>query len=404
MLRTPLRIGMLVLGLLLTAGLAYRALQDEGALDTARNNTAAADAAAEQALLAILDLRASLHAFAAPGQGTPFWSGRAGENLDTLRQNLVTLDAAVAPLGTSLSESLDGVDQLAAAEQRARTYASRGEPLLAGDVVFIEARDLLSATITQVQDARKVLWNDHHRRTAALREEQAMLAGGTVALWVAIALLLVPTGAKPVAKDPAEWRNELAETIKKPIPAAPAPSPMAPVAPMAPLAPAAPGVPLSALREAAEICSDLSSLSDPGALEGALVRVSTLLNATGVIVWVASNDGGSLAPVATCGFDPKLVARIGRIARDSANLTAAAFRENVPKISAATATAPAAVALALCGPSGPAGVLSIELKAGQEPDEGRVALAGIVAAQLATLAMPISSPAPEAAEIKRAAL
>ena len=403
MLRKPLRIGILVLGLLLTAGLAYRAIQNEGALDTARNDTAAADFAAEQALQAILDLRASLHAFAAPGQGTPFWSGRAGENLDALRENLVTLDAAVAPLGTSLSESLDVVDQLTAAEQRARTYASRGETLLAGDVVFIEARDLLSATIEQVQDARKVLSNDHHRRTAGLREEQAMLAGGALALWVVIALVLAPLGAKPVVKDPAEWRNELAETIKKPLPA-PAPPPMAPVAPLAPLAPVAPGVALGDLREAASICSDLSSLSDPGALEGALVRVSTLLNATGVIVWVASNDGGSLSPVATCGFDPRLVARIGRIPRDSANLTAAAFRENLPKVSPATATAPAALAIALCGPSGPAGVLSVELKAGQEPDEGRVALAAIVAAQLATLAMPISTPAPEAAEAKRAAL
>jgi hypothetical protein len=49
-------------------------------------------------------------------------------------------------------------------------------------------------------------------------------------------------------------------------------------------------------------------------------------------------------------------------------------------------------------------VLSIELKTGQEPDPGRIALAGIVAAQLATLAMPIPMAAPEAAAAKRAAL
>jgi hypothetical protein len=165
-----------------------------------------------------------------------------------------------------------------------------------------------------------------------------------------------------------------------------------------------PGASVNELREAAEICTDLSSLADPGALEGALVRIRGLLNATGLVVWVASNDGGSLAPVATCGFDSKLVARIGRITRDSANLTAAAFRENQPKVSSPTASAPAAIAIALCGPSGPAGVLSIELKAGQEPDAGRVALAGIVAAQLATLAMPIPMSAPEATAAKRAAL
>jgi hypothetical protein len=124
-----------------------------------------------------------------------------------------------------------------------------------------------------------------------------------------------------------------------------------------------------------------------------------LLNATGLVVWIASNDGVSLTPVATSGFDPRLVARIGRIARDSANLTAAAFRDNTPKVSPASATAPAALAVAMCGPAGPSGVLSIELKPGQAVDDGKVALAGIVAAQLATLTMPVElAPADAAIE------
>jgi hypothetical protein len=157
------------------------------------------------------------------------------------------------------------------------------------------------------------------------------------------------------------------------------------------------------MRTLSEICADLSSLTDPGALHGALERVSAMLNATGLIVWVASNDGASLSPVATHGFDPSLVARIGKISRDSANLTAAAFRENTPKISAPTALAPAALAIAMCGPTGPAGVLSVELKPGQSVDEPKIALASVIAAQLATLAMPIVEP--EAIEnLKTAAL
>ena len=404
--RTPVRIACLLIGLLATGALGYRAFQNEEDLSRSRRDSTIADVAAEQALQAILDLRASLYAYVAPGQGIAFWSERAGQNLDTLRQDLVTLDAATAPIGTSLSETLDGVDQLAEAERRARGHAARGETLLAGDVLFSEMRDLLTGSISQIQDARNVLRNHHERRTSALREEQAMLAAGGVALWALIAVLLFPVAPKPAEKAP-EWREVLAETIKKPIPVAP-PAPLAPVAPMAPLAPmapVAPGVALSELREAAEICTDLSALSDPGALEGALARVSRLLNATGVIVWVASNDGNSLSPVATCGFDSKIVARIGKIGRDSANLTAAAFRENHPKVSSSTVSTPAAIAIALCGPTGPAGVLSIELKTGQEADASRVALAGIVAAQLATLAMPIPTmAAPEAAAAKHAAL
>jgi hypothetical protein len=391
----PFRLGVVVLGLLIAAGLGYRAYQDEDALTRARQEAATADAAAAQTAELLLDLRASLHAYVAPGQGLPFWGKRAQETIEALRQSLVTLDTIVAPSGASLSESLDGMDQLAAAERRARTYVSRGEMQIAGDVIFTEIRDVLAAATTQVQSVRDSLKRTNDRRSASLRNEQAMLAAGAVGLWIVIALLLVPTEVQPAVKDPAQWRTDLKETLKKPVPVTPE-ALVAPAAPVAPVAPAVIGIPTDTVREVADICADLSSLSDPGALEGALGRVSTLLNATGLIVWIASNDGASLSPVATNGFDPTLVARIGKIPRDGANLTAAAFRENAPRVSAATATTPAALAVAMCGPAGPAGVLSVELKAGQPADDAKVALAGIFAAQLATLAMPI--PATESAQ------
>ena len=118
-----------------------------------------------------------------------------------------------------------------------------------------------------------------------------------------------------------------------------------------------------------------------------------------MIVWVASNDGGTLSPVATHGFDARLVARIGKVGRESSNLTAMAFRENAARVSAATASTPSAVAVAMCGPSGPVGVLSAELRAGRHADDACVALATIFAAQLATLAVPVAAPqaSPQAA-------
>lgn len=402
MFRRTVRIACLVVGLLATAGLAYRTLQDEDALTRERQSAVAGVAAVNHTAELLLDLRASLHAYVAPGQGLPFWGTRAQQTLDQLKQSVVDLDAIVAPFGGSLAESLDAVDQLSAAERRARSYVSRGEMQLAGDVIFAEVRDLLATVTTQVHSVSNGLTREFDRRAAAIRQEQLALAGGAIVLWIAIALLLLPTEtAKPV-QDPAQWRSELKETLKKPIPAA-AVAPEAPQAPKAPEIPVAPDV-LATLKTAAEICGDLSALSDPGALEGALGRVSALLNATGLIVWVASNDGSTLAPVATYGFDPKIVARIGKIPRESANLTAAAFRENTAKISAVTAATPGALAVPMCSPTGPAGVLSVELKAGQPVDEPKVALAAIVAAQLATLAMPIRGTEPAVREAKQAAL
>lgn len=396
MYRRTVRIACLVIGLLATAGLAYRTLQDEETLARERQAAAANAAAVAKSSELLHDLRASLHAYVAPGQGLPFWGKRAQDTIDQLRQSLIDLDTRVTPNGGTMADSLDAIDQLTEAEQRARTYVSRDEMQLAGDVIFTEVRDLLASTTTDVQSARDRLVRDHDRRTAAVRQEQMTLAGAAIAVWLIIALLFFPTEpVKAAVKDPAEWRNELKETLKKPIP-----TPQALQAPPAPQPPVIiPGIEINALKEVSEICSDLSALSDPGALEGALGRVNTLLNATGLIVWIASNDNSALSPVATNGFDPKLVSRIGRIPRDSANVTAAAFRESQSKVSAATGTTPAALAVPLCGPTGAAGVLSVELKPGQAVDDQKVAIATIFAAQLATLAMPIPVPAPVEAPI-----
>ena len=411
--RKPVRFGLLIVGLLITAALAFRAVDNEASLGRAYRESVTHNLASGQALEALLDLRASLHAYVAPGQGVPFWSRRSEQLLDSLRQHLVTLDAAVAHNGGSVAETLDAVDQLAAAERRSREYARRGETLLAGDVVFTEVRDLLGTATEQIYSARTTLAAAHDRRVSALRREQAMLGGAAVVTWIAIALLLVtPTKAEPV-KDPNAWREELAQTIKKPVPVAPAPTP-APPPPQVPEAPKVPVLAVDNIQEVGEICSDLATLSDSGALSGALDRAATVLGASGVIVWIASNDGNSLSPVASHGFDEKLVTRIGRIPRESANLTAAAFRENVARVSPATATAPAALAVSLCGPSGSVGVLSVELKPDGPADDSRVALATIFAAQLATLANPIPSapvapvapvaPAPKVEQAKTAAL
>jgi hypothetical protein len=388
----PTRMTLVALGLLVTLAAGYRAFEDETSLNRGRQEAGLADAAVGKALELLLDIRASLHAYVAPGQGLPFWAKRTQDNIDSLRQTLITLDGMTSAIGQPLSESLDSTDQLTAAERRARTYVSRGEMLLAGDVVFTEVRDLLASATNQVDSVRGELARRHEQRAESLRAEQIMLAGGVLAMWIALALFLAPTEARPVMKNPAEWRNELKETLSKPVATPAALAPPAPVAPALPqiLEARAPSVAVAALRETSEICADLSSLSDPGALQGTLSRVSAVLDATGLIVWIASNDGKFLSPVATHGFDAALVARIGKVPRDGANLTAAAFRDNTPKISPPTATTPAALAVAMCSPSGPAGVLSVELKPGQLVDEAKVALASIIAAQLATLTMPIA--------------
>jgi hypothetical protein len=403
--RRSVRVALFVLALLASMAMGYRAVTDEAGLAAERQRGAALDQAAEEALATLLDARGSLCAYIAPGQGTTFWGARAGTLLDTLRQRVVTLDAEVAGSGGSLSETLDGIDQLAAADRRARQYADRGELLLAGDVLFTEVRDLLNGLTEQVTTARYALRSQSDARVAAIRREQAALAAAGIGLWVIVSLMLLPGSRREAVKDPAEWRQELATTLKVTQPveglkvdlkhAAPEEVP-APV--VAAVAPAGPD-----LKTVAEICADLSALADIGALSGALARASDTLGAKGLIVWVTSNDGSALSPVSTHGFDARIVDRIRTIDRASANLTAEALRENAPRVSAATATAGAAIAVPMCGPTGPVGVLSAELHAGRAADEASVAIASIFAAQLATLTAPLPATAVAERSVKSAA-
>ncbi|MFP5379202.1 MAG: hypothetical protein ACLGHP_05550 [Vicinamibacteria bacterium] len=107
-----------------------------------------------------------------------------------------------------------------------------------------------------------------------------------------------------------------------------------------------------------------------------------------MIVWVADAAGAALFPVASHGYDPRVVARLGAIPRDAVNLTAAALRDGALHTSPAHESTAAAVAAPLSGRGGVAGVLSVELNHGVDLRPSAGHLATIVAAQLATLVAP----------------
>ena len=158
-------------------------------------------AAVDQTAELLLDVRASLHAYVAPGQGLPFWGKRAQETIDRSARASSTSTSMVTPPGGSLAESLDGVDQLAAAESRARTYVSRDEMQLAGDVIFTEVRDILAAATTQVQSVRD--GPDPRARSPRRRDPAGTgrcSPAARVVVWIAIALLLFPTEPKPAVE------------------------------------------------------------------------------------------------------------------------------------------------------------------------------------------------------------
>ena len=327
-------------------------------------------------LYELADLRSSLHAYVAPGQGIDFWSKRAGAQLDSLGSRLRDLEPAAAAANHSLSTALSSLDGLADSEKRARSAMRNSQPLVAGDIVFDDARDQIDAAARDLADARQAMSRAESAREAGMANEQSLLAGGLMAVWIFALIVLVPIpAAKPAEAAPSEPkelprdkpadrapdREELRLPMRAATPNAHGePPPDEPVAP----APAVsdhdesqPGAPVVApeltarvLDSIAELCTDLARVANLGELGPLLDRAAGVLQARGVVVWLVSPDGQHLAPAMAHGYDENQLARIGSIGIGDDNLTAAAFRTGHPTHASADAQFPGAVAVPILWP------------------------------------------------------
>jgi hypothetical protein len=368
-----------VLAIAAASAAAYRVVEDEQRLaqDTAAVRSAVFSA--DTALAAAGDLAATLHAYVAPGQGTDFWAARAGFLLDKLRSALLELDAAASAAGASVAEALDSCDRLAAAELRAQNYVRSEQPLLAGEVIFTESRDLLDAMRIQIARSRDRISAAAIARHNDIRREQMSLLGGAAGVLALVMLLLVPGGRATAADTPSEPLRDDAVPVAAPSAAQVSTPPVS--------------IDAAVL---ARICGDLAAVSESVQIIPLLDRVRMLIEARGVIVWMSTPDRGELHAAAVSGYDARVVARLGSISRESDNLTADAFRANAVRSNAAVGSTAAALAVPLPSPGGPAGVFSAELTAGSVVDEGKLNAARVIAAQLGAVLGSAASVTPPA--------
>jgi len=383
--RLPARLFILLLTTALTAAAVWRVTTNEQARGRARGASAHADATAAEVVYLLADLRGSLHAYVAPGQSESFWSSRAAGLLDDVRARVLEIDAAASAAGYPLAGALDGLDRLAASEQRAVNYARTGQPLAAGDIIFTEARDLVDAVSRELSTARQYMAREASAREAGMANEQSLLAGAVMSVWIVALILLVPVPRAPDAVPASRVTTLSISEIEPPGPASavleavsdsavPAPAPSPAQAPdLAPV-----------LRDLAGLCTALGCVSDAGELEPLLARVTALLDAKGLVVWLLSNDGQTLAPAFAYGYDANVMARMGAVPVSADNLTASAFRSGAPATSSATSDRVAAVAVPVVSASGPSGVLAAEVRQGRDLDQV-VAICAVVTAQMANL-------------------
>ena len=399
------------------AAAAHQAFTRAVAMDGAAGRLASVAASAAQADLALVEAAASQRGYVAPGQGIDFWSARADASLASARAAMTSLQAGADDLSAAAmaGDALSRLDDFAVIDQRAREHVGAGQRAMASDLIFADGYEVIASARAELASAAALerdaitapLARDRQIRTASL---------GALAACAGVALLLLLRAPRPVepvvtslgssfladaaivertrtterAVDDDAIGAALDASLESLNDFAPA-LPVEPTEPMEPAEPALPALPAIDLSSAADVCVDLGRLLDARDLQPVLARIASVIGANGLIVWMADDVRGALAPALTHGYAPSLIARLGPLPADDDNATAAAWRSKTTQI------VNGAIAVPLLTSEGCTGVLAVELPDGRERERDVESLARILAAQLA------ASIAPAATESRRAA-
>ena len=349
----------------------------------------------------VLELRAAQQAYVAAGQGEQFWTSKVDAAIAALRDKLTTLRGQATSLAaqSAVDNAASALQDFEQMDRRARDYVHGGQRLLASDLIFADSLELTGAMAGSLEQARAAERQAGDASSEGIRGRQTFAGGVAAAVAFLVVALLVPRRDAPAPPavtsldlTPAPDfsvadTNDIGHALDESWSRANRP------------AEAAPPVPASIdFGSVASLCSDLARVIDTQALPAILERTAAVLDAPGIVLWIADPDGRELSPIITHGFSAQLVSRLGTIPRDAENVTASAFRTCLLQTVNADAVSNGAIAAPLVTPIGCVGVIAAEVRGEGERDPAKLAAARIVAAQLATLVGPPSTRAQAKAE------
>ena len=387
----------------------------ERTITSRRTALRAFDVHAREATDAFADIRGAQQAYVAAGQGLGFWMPKVDATTEVVSVALMTLRqmSTVEASRTPLEEAAGAFAEFGNIDKRIRGYLDSGSPLMAADIVFTEGVETAVKAARDVDRARTEEHVAADAFEAAQRKLEAYAASGAaaLALLVVVALALMSGGpsAEPDIRGVRDTHESPARNHIAPPDADPSSSASAGNGDLLlreegradskrPRA-GAPDTPntiaATALRTAAEVCTDLGRVTDPEQLRALLGRAAEALDASGLMVWMGTAAGTELRAVLAHGYSADMLARIPAVPRSANNAAATAFRTGTLQImlSRPGSTKGAVVAPVLAA-DGCIGVLSAEIRDGGEASDTVQALAAIFAAHLAG----VLAPAPAAAD------
>jgi CHASE3 domain sensor protein len=375
---------------------------------------------------ALLEIRAAQRAYLAQGQNGEAWAGKVAQSVQQVRETSARLRAIATTTQAQggIDEIRSALDDFVKVDRRAVEYVKRDQRALAADVIFADGVELTDAALSTLARARETELQARQELVseAGRRSLFAIAAGAAAAVLAALLLLPSPPAqtrilpaqpsvafraletptTAPATDQGEQWQPAKAPTPSRAEPAAEVSDLAADVdliavdAPMAAEAseiPSAPAMAAVAVDDTdfpglASLCNDLARVVDTRALPSLLDRAAAVLDASGIILWIADPDGRELNPIFAQGYPQQLVNRLGTIPREAENATAAAFRTSLLQTVMADAISPGAIAAPLVTSGGCVGVMAAEVRHDAERRDMKLAAASIVAAQLATLVGP----------------
>jgi hypothetical protein len=384
----------------------------------ARQSAGAAFDAQAQGVAADLGrLRTSQLAYVAEGQGPDYWMAQSAEALSNVDRDLAALavDASGEATRSAIQAASGVLEDFRRLDVKIRQYVKGRQALMASDVIFTESLAKGATVAERLAAARANEASLNDAAIDGLRWRQFYAAAGAGGVLLFAVLLLAPVPERevdvltamraltvtPAAVPAVRPRTEPAAGVTSPVrtmefddlpDAEPVraltgrrPEPAVTSAPVAPstcrTCTVAPALDLST---AARVCSDMARVLDAGDLPGLLARAAGVLDASGVIVWVADRAGHALFPLLTHGYSGAAVVHIGSIPTGGDNATATAWRTGEVQAVQSDAEGFGALVAPIVTAEGCVGVLAAELRDGRERRDDVRALASIFAAQLAT--------------------
>ena len=398
--RQVVRASLVIILLVVVAGSCYRLFLTERQIETAREAQQTFVDLTWKLDLSLADLRAAQQAYVAAGQDHRYWFARVSSTLDDATSeidNLVRM-AMTAGAVDALGDARSVVERLGQLDQLVRDHTATGQDLMASDLIFTDGVELTSHAASQIELARISEHGAHEQLRQRSRNAQVIGVAAGMGTGLLVAFFLLPGKRRERVALP-EAPSEVGELAE---PAADTSVVQATETPLLELneldqdadrltidnvTPAASASDTATydLRLAAELCTDLSRLTDLDELPGVLERATSLLHAEGLIIWVRDGSGNALRPAAGHGYSPDIMSRMGPISCDGDNATATAYRRAELGVVSGSGQTLGAVVAPLLAPTCCVGVMSVEIHEGWEANEVVQATASILAAQLATL-------------------